>query len=285
MGEVEKIEKQKRKALRNTLLAIALVAVSLVFASWQWREANRAKKESCKEFQRAQQEFMRAERLINAINFYDDKFALVVKDSKSYYVDKTGGVVEKLGFWKKADTFDISTGLAKVVNDNETVFLLDTLGTKYKYSDNISNLDRTIEALDLSGDNPLKFPGEIRNRTNLKVLNLSSKGLKSLPPEIGSFTGLTRLDLSGNEITSLPSEIGNLSNLTWLNLSGNEITSLPPEIGNLTNLTWLDLSCTKITSLPPEIEKLPGSRIINHENTPLDSLSKLTIVNSIDLKK
>jgi Leucine-rich repeat (LRR) protein len=258
---VDKAERKKRRELFLTRLALAVAVVFLVFAGWQYINAEKAKDET-------QQALNQTEKLVNAFYFYNGKFALACKkdfyyDNNNnyigkdifYFIDKNGDEVTKLGRWDKAEQFDSMNGYAKVTKEN-VVYVLDTLGVSYKYANDIKNLDSTIEALDLSNQNLSKFPIEITNYTNLKVLWLYQNKITVLPDEIGRLSDLNCLYLWKNRLHNLPSGIGKLTNLSKLGLEGNFLTDLPDEIFNLTNLTQLNLLNNKLTFLSSKIEKL-----------------------------
>jgi len=251
----KKLKKQKRKMTILVCGAFTVISMLCLFFFQQW---------------------LRSEKLINAFYFYDGKFALAYKNDNFYFIDKEGDPVDTLGSWKQAEQFNKYTGLAKVINAQNQTYLLDTLGNKYRYADNISILDdyrirRDIQILDLSNTSLESLPPEIGLLTNLIRLDLSNTQLESLPPEIGKLTNLTRLDLSNTKLENLPPEIRKLTNLASLNLYNTQLESLPPEIGQLTNLTRLDLSSTQLESLPPEIGKLTNLARLNLYNTQLES--------------
>ena len=242
------------------------------------------------------EQYKRAEKLINAFYFYDNKFALAYgsKDSKNaylqkfYFIDKNGDAVEKLGRWEKAEQFDIHTGFTKVIDSDKRTYLLDTLGNAYKYTNRIDELDNTIEALDLSFQMLSKLPEVIGNYDNLRYLDLSYNELSDLPSEIGNLANLTFLDLKSNKLDFLPTEIGNLTKLKHLDLGENyQISVLPPKIGELTNLGTLRLSDNQFTRLPPEIGKLTNLKKLDLSRNQLISLppeiGKLTNLTELDL--
>jgi hypothetical protein len=242
------------------------------------KEADRAKNEALKlltETEKANADkdkaLNHAQKLIDAFYFYDGKFALAYKGSQFYFIDKNGDGVEKLGKWDKAEQFDKNIGFSKVIK-KENVFLLDTLGNAYKYTNDLNKLDNTIEALDMSFQGLIEFPIRIADFLNLKILWLEYNQFTTLPAEIGKLTNLAILDLSGNQLTMLPDEIGKLNNLTYLNLSSTRLATLPAEIGNLTNLTELKLWNNQLTTLPAEIGNLTNLTNLNLSSNELTAL-------------
>lgn len=105
----------------------------------------------------AQTNLDKANKLINAFYFYDDKFALAYGGDFSYhkhsnvfqFMDKDGNIAYELGEWDKAEQFEKETGFAKVKKGNRE-YILDTLGNKYDVSYSLTNMDSSIVALDLS---------------------------------------------------------------------------------------------------------------------------------------
>jgi hypothetical protein len=149
------------------------------------KEAESAKEKAEKEKAEKTEALNRAQKLINTFYFYDNKFALAheriqiryFKFNVFYFINKKGDEVVKLGRWNNAEQFDEHTGLSKVtkVDNNESViFLLDTLGNRYKYTNDINKLDDSIEALDLSYQNLSTFPIHITDYTGLKILWLNN---------------------------------------------------------------------------------------------------------------
>lgn len=210
-------------------------------------EAETAKEEARASYQKAQ-------KLVNAFYFYEDRFALAFKNDKFYFIDKNGDEVEKLGQWEKAEQFD-RRGFAKIKNYKED-YLLDTLGNRYLVAYNLADLNENITALDLSEQDLEEIPALVFDYPQLKILLLSSNKITIFPEQIKKLENLIFLDLRGNLLTSLSVQIEELKNLTHLNLSFNHLTSLPDQIGELKALTELDLKSNNITQLPEQIRKL-----------------------------
>lgn len=217
----------------------------------------------------------KAQKLIDAFYFYDDKYALAYggKDSekKFYFIDTLGNEVKHLGRWEIAEQFDL-WGLSKIQESKfDTIrFLLNVDGNMYKIypkstgfasieknNKTISLSSRTFDAelreevfqlLDLNSidlsDNKLSYLSEsIGNLIHLEEINLSRNSLMELPNELYNLINLKKIDLSSNdEILLIDEPIGRLKNLIELNLNGSRIESLPNSIGDLQNLEELDLS-------------------------------------------
>jgi len=206
--------------------------------------------------------FQKAQKLIDAFYFYDDKFALAYgeKEGKNvfYFIDKNGNEVIKLGRWEKAEQFDWR-GFAKVkMKQDETLqdYLIDTLGNFYRVAYEIKDLKEDITAMDLSEKDLSSIPVEVIKQRSLKILLLNSNQLSNLPPEIGELKNLTDLALNSNKLSSLPPEIGELKNLTSLELAGNQLSELPVGIGKLSNLQSLNFNTNNLQKLPPTLWEL-----------------------------
>ena len=154
-------------------------------------------------------------------------------------------------------------------------YLIDKKGNEYKFTNNINELDETIEAFTL--DRKTGFEADdvrqkIFENRQLKILFLESSNIKKLPVEIGQLSNLQYLSLRKNQLTAFPVEIGQLSNLQSLHLSSNELTSLPSEIGQLSNLQSLDLRYNQLTSLPTEIGQLSNLQSLSLSSNELREL-------------
>ena len=257
------------------------------------KEAEEARKEA--EIQKTEAEsakietekaLQQANKLINAFYFYDDKFALAYGPRESenvfYYIDKNGDAIERLGYWKEAKQFTYE-GVAETTNDKNVMYLLDTLGMTYTYSDKSAALDTNIQALNLSNQRLSNLPVERDSIININYLNLRNNDLKEFPVEINNLPNLRWLNLFNNYLSDLPAEIGNLPNITFLNLAANFLSTIPPEIGNLTNLLVLHLYDNELSAIPPEIGNLTNlSTLFLHDNelsaipTEIGNLTKLT---------
>jgi len=94
---------------------------------------------------------------------------------------------------------------------------------------------------DLRNQGLTEAPRALFEEKSIEILNLSGNQLTSLQAEVRQLTKLRILDLSNNTLTNIPAELGQLSNLEILNLQNNKLTGLPYELGNLKNLKTLDL--------------------------------------------
>ena len=257
-AEAEKAKRQLRMV--QGLLAAAVLA--LLVAGYFGYHANEQRKAADEAKDSANAALQKADKLINAFYFYEDRFALAYgqKGIKNvfYFIDKNGEEVIQLGRWEKAEQFDY-TGFAKVkkYEDGSLVdYLLDTLGKTYRVAYEIKDLSPDIRALDLSDKELSAIPKVIFDYPALEVLLLNQNKLSELPKRIGELKNLTDLYLGKNKLSSLPAQFGELKNLTSLDLSYNQLSGLPAQIGELKNLTSLDLNVNQLSSLPEQIGQL-----------------------------
>ena len=231
-----------------------------------------------------------ANRVLDQMYFYQDKFGLTLKKVGDEYepqyrygfIDRQGNEVIPFEF-EEATPFSVDDGFARVRKEGNK-YLLNTLGVSYLLAESIDELRPETQALDVHESLPHSLPEHLGNYSELQIvlaygtygnrgnitslpksmgrlkrlqhLNFRYNQLSSLPQEIGQLTQLTKLDLSGNQLRSLPGEIGQLTQLRVLYLRGNQLSSLPEETGQLTQLKELDLWGNQLSSLPKEIGQL-----------------------------
>ncbi|TAH21216.1 MAG: leucine-rich repeat domain-containing protein [Cytophagales bacterium] len=270
------------------------------------QEAEKAKKalaETEKQKQIADENLQKANKLINAFYFYDGKFAVALGLSDfgynvSYFIDKEGNKIAKLGEYKEANNFD-KDGWAYVSKVDGKEYLLDTLGNTYRVAYNLADLSPDIEALDLRNKEQANFPLQALQYPQLKILimdngydyegkitipeqinelqaltflKLKYCKIDTLPPTFFELKNLTEIDLRSNEFSSLPAKIGELKSLTSLDLGGNQLTTLPTQIGELKNLTSLYLSSNQLSTLPDQIGELKNLTTLSLSSNQFSTL-------------
>lgn len=267
------------------------------------KKAVEVTKKLTKTLDEVEEEQAKNRRIIDAFDFYDGRFGLVIKksggafnsgfstefdisDNRYGFINKNGEIVIDY-IYKEATPFDDYDGYARVMREEKT-YLLDTLGKEYLLAQSIEEINKTVRALDLHEKKfetlpALAFqvpelrilllyrtqlqelPFHIKNLQKLTRLNLGlNENFKTLPKEIGELTELEDLNLEGTIIRTLPEEIKNLKNLRKLSLGYNaHLQELPKEIGQLKKLQYLSLMGSGILNLPNEIEKLENLQILN----------------------
>jgi hypothetical protein len=211
----------------------------------------------------------RSQNLMNAIYFYENRFALANAKGISFFIDRNGDKVKKLGEWLQAEQFDYS-GFAKVIREGTTrsqnkELLIDTTGKEVTVFTAINDNEMNIRVANLSGIRREALPENLFTKAGLEELIIVNARINELSSKIGDLKKLTTLDLSQNNLQGLPSRIGDLKNLRSLNVSFNPLKSLPRELGTLKNLRLLDLRGTQITKADIDniTVQLPNCRVIS----------------------
>lgn len=148
--------------------------------------------------------------------------------------------------------------------------------------------------LNLSSNNIIKIPYDLRNLKLMKRLNLSENSIESMPDDFGTWwPDLTTLSLSGNKLTELPTSLCKLCNLKNLYLNDNMLTfeGLPAALGKLHQmeifmaarnnlelipesifrcgkLKKLILTSNKLITLPETIHLLYDLEVLDLSNNP-----------------
>jgi Leucine-rich repeat (LRR) protein len=201
--------------MKPTLLLLIALFLIMGYFLIQKPIARNKNKQQQKE-QATQAALQKAQKLMDAIYFYDDKFALAFKNYQFYFIDKNGDEVSKLGKWDRAEQFGWN-GFAKVQRYN-TKYLLDPLGNTYPVAYHLNDLKPNITALDLGGQQLTSLSDNISRHTQLKVLLLNNNQLTALPENISKLNNLEILSLAYNQLKTLPESITKLSNLQELEL-------------------------------------------------------------------
>jgi Leucine-rich repeat (LRR) protein len=169
----------------------------------------------------------------------------------------------------------------------------------------VGNL-RQLRELNVSNNELVSLPTEIRVLKNLAILDCSFNLIRELPKgiyifiirkfdfnliniEISECSSLSKLILTKNDLTSIPKEIGNLNSLLLLNLADNFIELLPIEIGKLTNLTKLYVDHNDLFEISNQIGNLTKLKELNISANQLvdlpNSISNLINLHILDLNE
>uniref|UniRef100_A0A915ETA3 Uncharacterized protein n=1 Tax=Ditylenchus dipsaci TaxID=166011 RepID=A0A915ETA3_9BILA len=170
-------------------------------------------------------------------------------------------------------------------------------------SPKISNLNDTLEELDLSFNRLKCCPPEIGMLSCLSVLNLKNNQLTQLTPAIGQISPLRLLNLSNNHLSHLPSQLhvfaGALRSGIDLQVDGNPLVSPPIRVaikGRLHMAKWLRNLAVEESN---QVEGILGAKISSQEygwngvnnrreanvNQPLKPQAKNTILPSKSVVK
>jgi internalin A len=249
-------------------------------------------------------------KIINAMDFYDGKFALAFKNGKYGFIDKEGNT--KLDFeYDKGAPFDLRTSFAEMeIIDESTnkgvTYLIDTIGNRYqlfhiteeylmllkkklakdkagsKLEGKEFNLNSINEVLAYNlSKNEEKIALEFYNVKKTDVLSV----LHYLTKDSKIYDRIEVLTLNVSKLNKFPDLILEFKNIKYIDIQWTSIGLLPKAINNLKSL--------KIFKLPLFLKKLPSS-IYNLDNLEaLDLYSTdlnikqlpKTITNLIKLRK
>ena len=164
------------------------------------------------------EQYARAQKLIDAFYFYDGKFALAYGKidyfEQFYFIDKNGDAVDKLGYWKKSEQFNQwQYGFAKVTDRDGLEYFIDTLGNKYKYTNDINKLDTSIQALELDINYLSDLFANLEKLKNIKYINLiptrDTRNLENMTLVAQSLYSLSQY--ATGKLANFPADIINTS--------------------------------------------------------------------------
>jgi Leucine-rich repeat (LRR) protein len=203
-------------------------------------------------------------KIINAMDFYDGKFALALKNGKYGFIDKDGNTT--IGFeYDKGAPFDSETGFAEMeIIDKSTnkgvKYLVDTIGNRYQ-------LFRINEEYLLLLKNKLaknkkqaKLEGE---EFNLKSVNevLAYELNKSEEKIALGFYYVKHGDVS-NILQYLAKDSKINSRIEFLTLCKYTIYKFPDIIAKFKKLKYVDIKHTYIVSIPKTIDRLKDLKVL-----------------------
>lgn len=143
--------------------------------------------------------------------------------------------------------------------------LIDLSGKKLaNINEILKSLPPQIEKLDLSNNNFIEIPKELRNHPTLSYLNLSNNKIDQIDKSISALGSVKTLNLSHNRIDRFPDDFILPPQITTLDLSYNSIHSLPLNISS-PSLKTLILTGNNLRIPDPNKHnpiKYPGIKII-----------------------
>jgi len=209
----------------------------------------------------------KAQKIINAFYFYDNKFALAYNGARYGFIDKLGNIKIPY-YYQDASPFKMQTGFASVTRENIN-YLIDTSCTEYMLAEDVDKLSSAVFAIDLSNQEKNEIDSEIFNYQQVKILILHTNQIRKVGPDIKKLSNVFFIDLRWNDLRSLPAEIGSLGKLEKLILYSNELTALPKELGNLQNLKVLNVWRNKLIEIPREIGNLKQLKLLDVGNNEI----------------
>lgn len=153
----------------------------------------------------------------------------------------------------------------------------------YKLQD-VAVSGSVIRNLDLSNENLIALPEEIKQCKNLKKLDVSYNQLMEIPFWISDFEFLEELNINGNpslDIKKSFDALSSLSNLSTLKASHCKMFYLPVSIRKLKSLKHVEIADNQIQFLPPIFEYLQWESLDLSHNC-IDTLpATLVYMNSL----
>ncbi|CAA6827622.1 MAG: Unknown protein [uncultured Sulfurovum sp.] len=249
-------------------------------------------------------------KIINAMEFYDGKYALAFKDNNYGFIDKDGNPNPNISFeYKKGEPFDRITGFAEMEDRKNIKYLIDTSGNKYRLINISEGLKyKDGRKINLSTDDLRYFENKlVTNKSEkiifdelkqkLETLNQIEDNIKLVNQELINTLNKTEdrlaLDLSEMKKKDILNILKNILKenlikdkveLLFLN-NTYDLDTLPDLILEFKNLRELDLSWTNAFALPLSLGQLDklvrldiyGSQIGSIPET-IDKLKNLKIL-------
>jgi len=250
-------------------------------------------------------------KIINAMDFYDGKFALALKNGKYGFIDKEGN--SKIGFeYEKGTPFDLETGFAEMettnyYSDKWVKYLVDTLGNRYQLFNineeymlllnkqvikKIANKKERskLEGTELSLESINKELAYTLNESKEKIaLNIQNikKGdvleiLDYLAKDSKIKDRIGVLMLRGDGLDVFPEAIIAFNNVVNIDLYWTNVKTIPKTIDRLTKLKKIKLPVS-VTEVPSSIYNLENLETLNLSETELETLPE-TIENLKKIK-
>lgn len=211
----------------------------------------------------------KADKLIDAFYFYNDRFALAFKGNKYGYIDKNAEVRIRYEY-DGALPFNEVTGMANVKIDN-TDFLLDTSGIRYQIIRDPDYISPASEAINLNNLGLTRLSKRFSQCKGLKYLSLAGNKLRKSKSLNFELQQIVQLDLSANSFVKIPEGILSMPKLEYLNLRANHLEQAS-NCTKLTTLKTLDLSANRLTQLPANIGALSELQRLDISNNSLKYL-------------
>jgi Leucine-rich repeat (LRR) protein len=232
-------------------------------------------------------------KIIEAMDFYDGKFALAYKNDKYGFIDKDGN--SKLDFkYDRGEPFDKETGFAEMEvisprSNEATKYLIDTIGDMYElfslseeYMIGLRNKiaknkkQKAGEDSNLESINEELYSDFGRFGTialDLKDIKKSSALtiLKCLAAKENTKNRVEVIIWKGKDLDVFPSVITEFSNLKYIYMYWTEIRSIPLDIDRLTELKRIKLP-HGIRVLPTSFYNLESLEILDVSETELKTV-------------
>jgi Leucine-rich repeat (LRR) protein len=255
-------------------------------------------------------------KIVNAMDFYDDKFALAFNNGKYGFIDKDGKT--KLGFrYYNGGPFDPNTGFAemrlRMPNGERFNCLIDTFGSRYQ----LFNINEEYIILLNKQLIERKVKKAKKSKRMQSILKDYEFGLLFLNIELAynlnknkekialNFQGIKKSDvleildylakdstikdrigvlmLSGDSLDIFPEAITEFENIVNIDIYWTNVKTIPKTIDRLTKLKKIKLPIS-VTEVPSSIYNLESLETLNLADTELETLPE-TIENLKNLKE
>lgn len=246
-------------------------------------------------------------KIVNAMDFYDGKFALAFKNGKYGFIDKDGNPNRNIDFeYDRGEPFNSYTGFAEMEKINlekkRTKYLIDTSGNRYRLV-NISEILRekgivksifSTEEIALLKSKLGTDRAERKILSKLKDIESDMASLnKELADELNQNKELLALDFSKiaeDDILSILQYLTKESKINYrvelLLFGGKNLDVFPESITKFEKLKKIDIYTTQISSIPETIGNLKDLKILNLSrfiNSVPSSIYDLENLETLDL--
>jgi hypothetical protein len=252
-------------------------------------------------------------KIINAMDFYDGKFALAFNGEKYGFIDKDGN--SKYGFeYDKGAPFDSETGLAEMEITHKrsgrgVEYLVDTLGDKYLsfnigeesimlLKENVTKSKKQKKIASESEDTkytmesinevvPYNIFAYSRHRLAMNFQGVKQVDLLDVLKPLTTYTHVSErieiLILESDDLSTFPNLLMEFHNLKFLDLYWTNIQKIPATIIFLRKLKTLRLPVS-VKEVSWSIYNLENLEILDLSTTAVDTLPE-TIENLKKLKE
>lgn len=160
--------------------------------------------------------------------------------------------------------------IEEALKNPQNVYKLNLSNQRIQFSDTLWAKFTNLKYLSLKNDSLAEIPAGIGNIKTLEVLDLSGNDFRILPSTFINLSNLQELYLNDDKNFQLDKSISLLSalpKLKSLHIENDGLTSLPKDIVKLSHLESLYLNNNKFEQIPPELREIKTLRFVDfHDN-------------------